>query len=366
MERLLSLVGVSASCGRALAPTFRPDISREADLAEEIARLYGYGRIPETLTSGEATTGKLTRRQAFDREVKDGLCAAGFCEALTFAFESPKACDKLLIPDGDPLRRPIRILNPLGEDYSVMRRQTANAMLTALSTNIARRNETAALFELAKTYAPSPSGRPTPANEASALTIGAYGGGYDFFVFKGVLESLFARLNVSGAAFSPAANIPYYHPGRAAAVTVNGTLAGVFGEVHPDALENYEIGERAYLAEIDADALFGLVAGSARYVSVPRFPAVNRDIAVVAEKRLRHAEIEAIIRESGGGLIEDVKLFDVYCGAGVPEGKKSMAYSITFRAPDRTLKDEDAAEAVKTIVSAIKEKTGAELRTGML
>ena len=361
IEGYLARVEVKAANGIAEAPTFRPDIEVEADLAEEVARLFGYNNIPATLASGTPTAGKKTPWQIMEDTVKEAMTAFGYSEALTYAFESPKVFGKLNIAAESSLRQTVTINNPLGEDFSIMRTSTFNGMLTNLATNYNRRNEEALLFELAKVYIPKALPLTELPDERPTLAIGLYGK-KDFYDMKGVIEGLAARFGIKALDFAPEANHPVLHPGRAASASVNGQAVAVFGEVHPTVLANYDIGTKAYIAEIDVRVLFGNAKAVSVYEAVPRFPAIRRDIAMLVKDEVMVRDIEAAIREKSGKLVEAVKLFDVYKGQNLAEGFKSVAYSISFRAADRTLTDDEVTAAMQKILANLEEKIGAQLR----
>ncbi|MCL2462137.1 MAG: phenylalanine--tRNA ligase subunit beta, partial [Defluviitaleaceae bacterium] len=346
-------------CKIAVAPTFRPDIEIEADVVEEIARLYGYDKIEPTLSGGAPTVGRKNQKQVMTGIVKDCMTALGFCEAMTYTFESPKAFERLLIPEGNPLRRTVNIVNPLGEDFSVMRTQTVNAMLTSLSTNYNRRNPDAALFEAAKVYIPAEKGQ-LP-DEINTLTIGMYGAG-DFYALKGALCEMFIHLGINGLEFTRETALPYCHPGRTARVGKDGADFGWLGEIHPQVMENYEIGERTYMAVIDLDKVFSVATLGRAYKPLPKFPAIERDIAVIVGEAVEIGAIGKVITDNGGAFLESAALFDVYRGAQAGIGRKSVAYRLVFRAAERTLKDDEATEAVERILNELKENFGAALR----
>ena len=361
METYLARVEVKAANGVATIPTFRPDLEAEADLAEEVARLYGYNNIPATLASGTPTAGKKTAWQLMEDTAKEAMTAFGYSEALSYAFESPKVFDKLRIPSDSPLRSTVTIQNPLGEDFSIMRTSTWNSMLTSLATNYNRRNESACLFELAKIYIPKALPLTELPDERPTLSIGAYGK-MDFYDLKGTLEGLAARFGVQALDFEPLKDNPTLHPGRAAAALVDGKTLAIFGETHPAVLESYGIGTKAYIAEIDLRVLFGSANAVSIYEAVPRFPAMRRDIAMLVADEVLVRDIERAIREKAGKLTEDVKLFDVYKGQNLAPGMKSVAYSLSFRAADRTLTDDEVNAAMAKILANLEAKVGAVLR----
>ncbi|MDR3239246.1 MAG: phenylalanine--tRNA ligase subunit beta [Clostridiales bacterium] len=352
-------------------PTFRPDLELEADIAEEVARLYGYNTIPNTLSAGTPTVGRKNYKQILEDLVKSAMLAQGYDEAMTYSFESPKAFDKLRLSASDKLRGTVKILNPLGEDYSVMRTTALNGMLTALSTNYSQRNEDVRLFEAAKVYWP----KTLPLNdlpyEMNVLALGTYGK-MDFYALKGALENLFGLLGIHGAVFEADKNLPFLHPGRAAVIKLgkiekNGKIAtqetlGYLGEAHPEVCENYDIGVRVLIGSLNLDKLFEYADLARQYQPLPKFPAVTRDIAMLVKEEIPVRAIEDAIREKAGAFLESVRLFDVYKGNQIEEGYKSAAYSISFRAPDHTMKDEEASESIKKILANLETKLNARLR----
>ena len=343
-------------------PTFRPDLEAQADLAEEVARFYGYDKIVPTLASGTATVCKKTYSQTISSIVKDSMIANGLCESMSFTFESPKVFDKLSIPADSDLRKAITISNPLGEDFSIMRTVTLNGILNSLSINYNRRNEEAGLFEIGKVYIPKSLPLTELPDEPSKLTVGMYGK-MDFYTIKGIMEHLFQVLGMEKLVeYSPVSDIPFMHPGRTAEVSVNGKSFGYLGEIHPTTAENYNIGTRVYVAVIDMATLVENANLVNIYVPLPKFPAVTRDIAMLVKDEVIVKEIENVIRKKGGKLLESMNLFDVYKGSQIADGYKSVAYSITFRAPDRTLVDDDVNAVMNKILDGLKNELGAELR----
>lgn len=362
MIEILNRLEIKTENGEAVIPTFRPDLEREADIAEEIARIYGYNKIEATLAAGTPTVGKKSKEQLLEDLIKDTLVAQGLCEALSYAFESPKVFEKLRIDEGSPLRNAVRINNPLGEDFSIMRTTTLNAMLQSLSTNYNRRNEEAQLFEIAKVYEPKQLPLTELPVESPILTIGMYGK-KDYYDLKGILEALDEALGFDGKTdYSPTHNLPFMHPGRAADIFLNGDRLGLTGEVHPAVLDNYDIGTKAYIACLDIHLLNKNANLLSTYQPIPKFPAIKRDIAMVVKDEVIVKDIASAISEKGGKNLESVKLFDVYKGEHMQKGYKSVAYSISFRAPDRTLTDEEVAGDMSKILKNLEEKLGAQLR----
>lgn len=341
-------------------PTFRPDLESMADLAEEVARIYGYDKIEPTLAAGTPTVGKKTVSQKIKEIVRSTMISKGLCEALTYSFESPKVFDKLLIPEGHKLRDTVVISNPLGEDFSIMRTTTLNGILNSLSTNYNRRNEEAAIFEVAKEYLPKSLPLTELPDEVEKLTVGMFGN-VDFYGLKGIVETLFETLGIE-ADYLPNKDILWMHPGRCASVCVNGESLGYLGELHPKAAKNYNIGTKVYIAVIDISGLVKNANLVRAYKPLPKFPAVTRDISMLVSEDVFVRDIDMIIRENAGELLEKITLFDVYKGAQIITGKKSVSYSITFRAQDRTLTDDEVNENMSRILKALEEKLNAQLR----
>ncbi len=344
-----------------IVPTWRQDLERLADLAEEVARFYGYDKIPMTLPQSSATMGGLSEKMMLEAKVRNVVEAYGFCEGMTYSFESPKIYDKLNLPEDDMLRRSIVISNPLGEDYSVMRTSALGGMLTSLATNYNRRNKDVRLYELANVYLPKQLPLTELPDERVQLTLGMYGQG-DFYDMKGVLEEILSNLSLSEKAeYSPSAKKSFLHPGRQAVVSYRGIEIAYLGEVHPAVLKNFGIGERAYLAVVDLAELISMPKESVKYAGVPKFPAIIRDISLMMKKEVLAGQIEAVIQKKGGALAESYELFDVYEGSQIMDGFKSLAYKITFRANDRTLTDDEVNGLMDKIISEL-DKLGASLR----
>ena len=344
-----------------VAPTFRHDIFRTADLAEEVARFYGYDNIPTTLPKGEATTGKLPFYLRIEETARDIAEFCGFSQGYSYSFESPKVFDKLLIPEGDQLRQAISISNPLGEDFSIMRTISLNGMLTSLATNYNRRNKNVRLYEMGNIYLPKSLPLTELPDERMQFTLGMYGEG-DFFSMKGIVEEFFEKVGLhKKETYDPNAGKNFLHPGRQANIIYEGRVVGYLGEVHPQVADNYGIGERAYVAVIDMPEIVELATFDRKYEGIAKYPAVSRDISMVVPKEILVGQIEEVIEKKGGAYLESYKLFDLYEGAQIKPGFKSVAYSITFRAKDRTLEEADVSAAMKKILKALEEM-GIELR----
>lgn len=350
-----------AEAKEVIAPTFRHDLFRLADLAEEVARFYGYDNIPTTLPTGEATTGKLSYKLRVEEVARDIAEFCGFSQGMSYSFESPKVFDKLLLPADSPLRSTVEIMNPLGEDYSIMRTTSLNGMLTSLATNYNRRNKDVRLYELGNIYLPKTLPLTELPEERMQFTLGMYGDG-DFFSMKGVVEEFFEKIGMKKKeTYDPNAGKPYLHPGRQANIIYEGKVVGYLGEVHPEVADNYGIGERAYVAVIDMPEIMEFATFDRKYTGIAKYPAVTRDISMVVPKSILAGQIEEIIEKMGGAYLESYKLFDLYEGAQIKAGFKSIAYSIVFRAKDRTLEEADVAAAMKKILKALEEM-GIELR----
>ncbi|MDR1703369.1 MAG: phenylalanine--tRNA ligase subunit beta [Clostridiales bacterium] len=370
MENLLGRLSIPAKDGTAHIPTYRPDITHEADIAEEVGRIYGYGNIETTLASGAARVGKMTREQRLCGVIREAMTALGYNEALTYAFESPKVFDKLNLPKDSALREAAVIRNPLGEDFSVMRTSAVPAMLSSLSLNSSRRNEAAKLYELARVYLPKTLPLTQLPDEPQTLTLGLYGG--DYYDIKGAAEYLLERLGISGSrvvyTVSPDKavcwdkSLNFLHPGRMAYITADGAYLGYIGELHPMVLENYDIDGRACVCVMYTKALFEAAMDTPVYKPLPKFPGIKRDIAVIADAVHTVGDFISEINEAGGELLEEVRLFDVYQGKNMEAGKRSLAFSLYFRHPERTLTDAEAAAGVKNIVGRLAERFGAVLR----
>ena len=344
-----------------IVPTFRQDLFRLADLAEEVARFYGYDHIPTTLPTGEATTGKLSFKLRIEQVARDIAEFCGFSQGMVYSFESPKVFDKLLLPADSSLRRAVEIMNPLGEDYSIMRTTSLNGMLTSLATNYNRRNKNVRLYELGNVYRPKTLPLTELPEERMQFTLGMYGEG-DFFHMKGVVEEFFEKIGMKEKeTYDPKAGRPYLHPGRQANIVYDGKIIGYLGEVHPEVADLYGIGARSYVAVIDMPEILEYATFDRKYSGIARYPAVSRDISMVVPKEILVGQIEEVIAAQGGKYLESYALFDLYEGAQIKEGFKSVAYSTVFRAKDKTLEDAEVAEAMGRILKAL-ENMGIELR----
>ena len=344
-----------------VAPTWRQDIHCMADLAEEVARFYGYDKIGTTLPTGEATTGKLSYKLRIEEVAREVAEFSGFSQGMTYSFESPKVFDKLQIPKGDKLRDTVVISNPLGEDFSVMRTLPLNGMLSSLSTNYNRRNKNVKLYELANVYLPKSLPLTELPDERMQFTLGMYGDG-DFYTMKGIVEEFFDKVGMHGKpSYDPQSGKSFLHPGRQANVLYDGTVVGYLGEVHPEVLDNYKIGEKAYLAVIDMPAVIPYTSFDRKYTGIAKYPAVTRDISMVVPKEILVGQIDAMIEQRGGKILESYELFDIYEGAQILAGHKSVAYSITFRAKDHTLEDKEVTAVMNKILNGLSGM-GIELR----
>ena len=351
--------------GKVIIPSFRVDIARMCDLAEEVARMYGYDKIPTTLYAGEMVQGEYTPKQMAEQIVSETCRSAGFDEAMSHSFISPKFYDMIGWAEDDPRRISTTILNPLGEDFSIMRTTVLPSMLQSLAHNHAHRNPTASLFELGMIYTPVIKDGKADASvlphEEKVTTPGTYGR-LSFFQFKGVIEAICRELNVKDVQFMPETGNPSYHPGRCANILIGGEVVGVFGTVHPTVAARYGLSGEVLAAELPLDKLFAAIDPVKLYHPLPKFPASTRDIAVLVDDTVPAASMQAAIEKAAGSILEAVKLFDVYKGKGIPEGKKSVAYSLSMRAPDRTLTDEECDKAMKQALAALEKDFGAVLR----
>lgn len=351
---------VDAEKGTVTAPTFRPDIIGEADVAEEVARFYGYDKIPTTLLSGEATAGKISEKQEVVNKINTLLTSQGLYEIYTYTFVSPTMLDKLCIPENSSLRNTVKISNPLGEDTSIMRTTTIGSMLEILSRNYKYKNTSAKLFEIGKTYMPV-EGEKLP-NEPETVTFGLYGDDIDFFDLKGICETLTENLHSKKIEYRAKSDNPTFHPGRCAEILSDGKVIGILGQIHPTVAENFEISVACYVAEIDLGGLMDSINDNVTFKPIPKYPAAERDIAMLVDKSVPVADIEKVMKKAGGAILEDIKLFDVYEGKQIPDGKKSVAYSILFRDNTRSLTNEEVNTVFDKILKKLEKELSAQLR----
>ena len=348
--------------GEIVAPTFRQDIHCMADVAEEVARFFGYDKIPTTLPTGEATTGRLPFKLRIENLARDIAEYCGFSEGMTYSFESPKVFDKLRLPEDHMLRSAITISNPLGEDYSIMRTSTLNGMLSSLATNYNRRNKDVRLYELGNVYLPKSLPLTELPDERTLFTLGMYGKG-DFFDMKGVCEEFFEKAGMKkGVEYDPADKKPYLHPGRQADMLYEGKKVGYLGEVHPLTADAYGIGERAYIAVIDILSVLEFAGFNHKYTGIAKYPAVSRDLSLVVPHQVLAGQIENVLIQRGGKILESYQLFDIYEGSQIQAGYKSMAYALVFRANDKTLEESEISAAMKKILNGL-EDLGIQLRS---
>jgi len=359
MVKYLNLLEIEVEGDEIKVPSFRPDLNLMADIAEEVGRSYGYNEIPITAFR-TSTQGGYSPEMLMETKAGQLCRSLGYNEIITYSFVSPAIFDNIRIPVDSPLRNAMRIQNPLGEDTSIMRTIALPSMLEILSRNFAYHNKSVKLYELAKVYLPQ-EGEALPA-EPKMLLLGTYGGNANFFTLKGQLEAVFAGLNLPKAVYTADKTNPSYHPGRCACVTIAGETVGVIGQVHPAVAKNYGIDVEVYCCEVNFTKLFGLRLPEATYVPLPKYPTVSRDLSVLCDEAVTVAECENVITASAGKLLRGVKLFDIYRGVGVPEGKKSMAFSLELRADDRTLTDTDSEAVTSKVLKALEEKLGVALR----
>lgn len=342
-------------------PSFRQDLAGRADMAEEVARFFGYDKIPTTLPKGETTTGKLSFKLRIEQKARDIAEYCGFSQGMTYSFESPKVFNKLLLDADDKARAAITIANPLGEDFSIMRTLSLNGMLTSLATNYNRRNKNVRLYELGNIYLAKSLPLTEQPEERMQFTLGMYGDG-DFYSLKGVVEEFFDCIGMKKRiVYDPKAGKNFLHPGRQAKIVYEGEELGYIGEVHPAVCDNYAIGTRAYVAVIDIMNVLDFATFDRKYEGIAKYPAVTRDISLEVPKSVLAGDIEGVIAQRGGKILESYQLFDLYEGDQIKDGYKSMAYSVTFRAKDRTLEESDVAGAMKKILNGL-EQLGATLR----
>ena len=359
MREILVSLGFILNGDDIYVPSWRGDVEHYSDIAEEVARFYGYNKIPCTLMRGETTRGGFSEQQRFDRAIGGAVRALGYDEIITYSFISPTYYDKIRMPKDSSLRNSLKILNPLGEDTSIMRTTILPSMLEIIARNHSYRNKSARLYELGKIYLPREDGL---ADEPKYLSLGAYGDGVDFFSFKGSIETLLHELRITDVKYVACADNDSYHPGRCAKVYAGETYLGVFGQIHPLVAANYGMDTEVYTAELSFDAMYEKRGDIPVYQPLPKFPAVTRDIAVVCDEAVTVGALEESIRRGAKGLLKDVSLFDIYRGSGVAIGKKSVAFNLVLRADDRSLTGEEADEDVQSILAALKADHNAVLR----
>ncbi len=346
--------------GMVQVPSWRPDLRCMADLAEEVARYYGYNRIETTLMRGATTMGGYSETQKLENAAGAAARAMGYSEIITYSFVSPSTFDSIRIPADSPLRKTVKLINPLGEDRSIMRTVILPSMLDILARNFALKNKGVKLYELGKIYLPV-EGQTLP-DEPKRMIFGTYGEHEDFFSMKGEIVALLEQLNAKPATFVAEKHNPSYHPGRCANILIDGKVMGVLGQIHPLIVENYGIGADVYVAELDFTALEGALEPERVFHSLPKFPTVTRDLALVCDESITVGALEDCIAEAGGKLLRKIDLFDIYRGPGIAPGKKSVAFSLELRADDRTLTDEDSVNTVNRVLDALREKLDVVLR----
>ena len=359
MVKYLNLLEIPVEGDTILVPSFRPDLNLMADIAEEVGRSYGYNEIPTTAFK-TSTQGGYSAEMKLETKAGQLCRGLGYSEIITYSFVSPAVFDQIRLSADSPLRNAMKIQNPLGEDTSIMRTIALPSMLEILSRNNAYHNKSVKLYELAKIYLPT-EGQALP-EEPKMLVLGTYGANETFFTLKGELEAILAGLRIQKASYTAVKDNPSYHPGRCAKVTVAGVDVGVMGQVHPSVAKNYGIETEVYCAEISFTKLLALQLPDATYTPLPKYPSVARDLALICAEEVTVADVENVITAAAGKLLRGVKLFDIYRGVGVPEGKKSMAFSLELRADDRTLTDTDSEGVVTKVLAALKEKLDASLR----
>lgn len=361
MVNILTALGVEVDEENMLLtpPSFRPDLEAEADISEEIARFYGYDLIPTTLLSGEATTGGKNDEQKAEDRVCSLLTAQGMNEIYTYTFTSPSIFDKLNIGADSDLRNVVKISNPLGEDTSIMRTTTVASMLEVLARNYNYRTPAVKMFEIGKIYIPTQ--KTQLPEEPKVITLGMYGDA-DFFDIKGICDALFENMNIANVEYTAVTDNPTYHPGRCAKITINGKDAGIIGEIHPSVGRKFDIDVPCYVGELKFDVMFKAMNNNLKYHKLPKFPAITRDFSILIDKSVPVAEIEKVMRKASGKLLEELKLSDVYEGAQIPEGKKSVMYKASFRASDRSLTGEEADNLHSKIVKNLESNLNAQLR----
>lgn len=355
-------VGYDADADEVIIPSFRQDLNQMCDIAEEVARFSGYDKIPTTLPKNSATTGGISFKMRVEKKAREIAQFCGFSQGYTYSFESPKVFDKLLLPEDAPERSAIKISNPLGEDFSIMRTISLNGMLLSLATNYNRRNKDVRLYEMGNIYVPKSLPLTELPDERMQFTLGFYGDG-DFFTMKGAVEEFLDSVHMlDKTAYDPKAGKPFLHPGRQAAIVYDGTVIGYLGEVHPAVCDNYDIDTRVYIAVLDMPYVVENASFDTIYTGIAKFPAVTRDISMVVPRNVLAGDIEKMIRQRAGKKLESLELFDIYEGSQIKLGYKSMAYSLTFRDKEKTMEDEEINAAMKKIINGL-DSMDIELRS---
>ncbi len=358
MDKALLSLGFTVNEDTVIPPSFRKDVEAFADVAEEVLRVYGYDKIPSTLMCGETAHSVKTPAQKLEGTVRELLCACGMNEIVTFSFTNPNLYDKLCLAADSPLRTAVTISNPLGEENSVMRTTAIHSMLETLARNRNFKAESAKLYELATIYIPQEEGLP---EERKVISLGMYGA-CDFFDLKGIVETLFDSVGLSSARFVPETTNPTFHPGRCTSICVGKKEIGILGQVHPEVCDNYGIDTEIYVAQINLPDILTYAKNNKTYSPLPKYPAVTRDLAILVDDSVYAADVEAIMKKKAKKLFAGLTLFDVYKGKQVPEGKKSMAYSLTLQSMEKTLTDSEVNETIQEILTALEKELGAVLR----
>ncbi|MBR4744814.1 MAG: phenylalanine--tRNA ligase subunit beta, partial [Oscillospiraceae bacterium] len=359
MKRILTALGFGLDGDEICVPSWRGDIEHYSDIAEEVARFYGYNNIPVTLMRGDTTLGGYSPEQLAEREIGRLCRDAGYNEIITYSFISPSYYDKIRLAPDSPLRDSLRILNPLGEDTSIMRTTILPSMLEILARNYNYRNKAARLYEIGKVYFKRDDGL---ADEPKMISLGAYGDGVDFYAVKGVVETILSNMRAENVVFEAETSDPSYHPGRCAKVYAGGRLLGTLGQIHPKVADNYGVDCELYAAVLRFDDVLASGGPEPKFTPLPKYPSVTRDIAVVCDEAVTVGELDRCIRGAGGGILRDVSLFDVYRGLPIAPGKKSCAFSLTLRSDERTLTDAESDAEVNAVLTALERDLGAVIR----
>ena len=359
MRRILTELGFELKGDDIIVPSWRGDIEHYSDIAEEVARFYGYNNIPVTLMRGDTTLGGYSDEQLAEREIGRLCRDSGYSEIITYSFISPSYYDKIRLPGDSPLRNSLKILNPLGEDTSIMRTTILPSMLEILTRNYNYRNLSARLYEIGKVYYPREDGL---ADEPKMISLGAYGNGADFYSVKGAVETVLSNMRVTGTVYEACTDDPSWHPGRCARVYAGGRLLGTLGQIHPKVADNYGVDCELYAAVLSLDAVLAARAPEPKFTPLPKYPSVSRDIAVVCDEEITVAQLESCIRGAGGAILRDVALFDIYRGLPIAPGKKSCAFSLTLRSDEKTLTDTESDAEVGAVLKALADQLGAVIR----